>query len=91
MRFQESRPWLRSIHRTPCSPTRGSRRAILCVEAMEGRLSLSAVPHIPAVQTLSVHFNPQPDPPSLPVHLSKQPAIIAICPSDPRPYKDPNL
>jgi hypothetical protein len=78
MRLQLSRPWLKSIRHTPCSPTRGSRRAILAVEAMEGRLSLSAVTYLPAVQTLSVHFNPQPDPPALPVQLGKQPAIIAI-------------
>jgi hypothetical protein len=90
MRLQESRTWLESIRHTPCSPTRGSRRAILAVEPMEGRLSLSALPHVPAVQRLSVHFNPQPDPPALPVHLSKQPAIIAILTAQPRPVEDPN-
>jgi hypothetical protein len=78
MQFQKSRPWLDSIRRTLCSPARGSRRAVLCVEMMESRLSLSALPNVPAVQTMSAHFNPQPDPPTMPVHLSKQPAIIAI-------------
>jgi hypothetical protein len=90
MRFQKSSPWVKSIQRTPCSPARGSRRAILAVEPMEGRLSLSAMPLLPAVQKPSAQFNPQPDPPTKPVHLSKQPAIIALCPSDPRPYEDPN-
>jgi hypothetical protein len=85
MQFQESRLWLKSIRRTASASTRGNRRAILCVETMEGRLSLSAMPLLPAVQKPSVHFNPQPDPPSLPVHLGKQPAIIGLCPSDPRP------
>ena len=85
MQFQESKPWFNSIRRTSSSPTRGSRRAILCFETMEGRLSLSAMPLLPAVQKPSVYFNPQPDPPTAPVHLGKQPAIIAICPSDPRP------
>ncbi len=90
MRLQRSTPWLKSIQRTPCSPTRGSRRAILAVEQMEGRLSLSALPLLPAVQRLSAHFNPQPDPPSLPVHLGKQPAIIGLHHVQPRPYSDPN-
>jgi hypothetical protein len=101
MQFQKSKPWFNSICRTVSSPIRGNRRVILCVETMEGRLSLSAMPLLPAVQKPSVHFNPQPDPPTLPVHLSKepeiiihlskQPAIIAVCPSDPRPIEDPNL
>jgi hypothetical protein len=110
MQFRESKQWFNSLRRTSSSPTRGNRRAILCVETMEGRLSLSAMPLLPAVQRQSAHFNPQPDPPTTPVHLSKQPAIIihlnkqpaiiihlskqpaisALCPSDPRPYTDPN-
>jgi hypothetical protein len=91
MRLQRSSPWLKSIQRTLCSPTRGSRRAILAVEAMEGRLSLSAVPYLPAVQKMSADFNPQPDPPVSPVHLGKQAAIIAIAPVQSRPIEDPNL
>jgi hypothetical protein len=103
MQFQESRPGLDSIRRTPCSPARGSRRAVLCVEMMEARLSLSALPNVPAVQTMSAHFNPQPDPPTMPVHFSTQHSIIAIHPVQPlhsiiaihpvqpRPVEDPNL
>jgi hypothetical protein len=72
MQFQESKPWINSIRRMSSSPTRGNRRAILCVETMEGRLSLSAMPLLPAVQM-----------PLLPAVQKPQPAIIAICPADP--------
>jgi hypothetical protein len=82
MQFQTSKPWFTSIRRTSSSPTRGNQRAVLCVETMEGRLSLSAMPLVPAVQKPSAHFNPQPDPPSLPVQLSKQHAIIGLAPAD---------
>jgi hypothetical protein len=80
MQFQKSRPWLKSVRRMISSPARGSRRAVLCVETMEARLSLSALPNVPAVQTMSAHFNPQPDPPTMPVQLSQQHSIIAIHP-----------
>jgi hypothetical protein len=91
MQFQASRPWFKSIRRTLRSPARGSRRSAPCVETMEGRLSLSAVPYLPAVQKMSADFNPQPDPPVSPVHLGKQAAIIAIAPVQSRPIEDPNL
>jgi hypothetical protein len=90
MNYPEKRTWAETLRAVGASMSpRYGRRMVPRVEAMEGRVSLSALLAGPGATRLRI---PQPDPPTRwhPVQASREASIAVLTATAVHWYTDPN-